>query len=117
MASKKPMDERVRAFVAAMLADCPENEDEHIDDIECDMEALADAVASEFAAQRLARRSQTFASPPQCPDCGKAGRHVGERKREILTTRGSAPLVEPKCYCPACRRHFFPSVDSIGPGR
>jgi hypothetical protein len=25
--------------------------------------------------------------------------------------------IEPKCYCPACRRHFFPSVDSIGPGR
>ena len=116
MASKKPMDERVRAFVAAMLADCPENEDEHIDDIECDMESLADAVASEFVAQRLARRSQASTSRPQCPDCGQASRHVGERTREILTTRGLAPLVEPKCYCPACRRHFFPSVDSIRSG-
>lgn len=115
MASKKPMDQRVRAFVASVLADCPENEHEHIDDIECDMEELADAVANEFIAQRLARRSQIFTSPPPCPDCGQAGRHVGDRKREILTTRGSAPLVEPKCYCPACRRYFFPSVQSIGP--
>lgn len=120
MASNKPVDERVRAFVASVLAERAENELEHIDDIERAMEELADNVADEFAAQLLAWRSEaatnTAAAGPACPDCGKAGRHIGQREREILTTRGSAPLVEPKCYCPACRRHFFPEVDSVGPG-
>jgi formate dehydrogenase maturation protein FdhE len=113
MAGKKPMDERVRMFVASVLAERPER-DEHINDIELDMEELADAVADEFAAQLLARQAQSKASAA-CPDCGAAGQHVGERQRAITTTRGSAPLVEPKHYCPACRRHFFPSVRSTGP--
>lgn len=116
MASKKPVDERVRALVASMLADCPENENEHIDDIERDMEELVEAVVGEFVTQRLARRPQTSTSAVDCPHCGKVGRRIGDRKREVLTTRGSALMVEPKCYCPACRRHFFPSVESIGPG-
>jgi hypothetical protein len=114
MASKKPVDERVRAFVASVLAERPERE-EHINDIELDMEELADAVADEFAAQVLARQAKAKASA-NCPHCGREGRPLGERQREILTTRGSAPLVEPKHYCPACRRHFFPSVDRAGPG-
>ena len=108
MARKKPVDERVRVFVASVLAERPENDDEHIDDIERDMEQLADAVADEFATQLLARQAKPAAKASDCPHCGKAGRHIGQRQRDILTTRGSAPLVEPKCYCPACRRTFFP---------
>jgi hypothetical protein len=114
MAKKKPVDERVRAFVASVLAERPEREDEHIDDIERAMEELADEVADEFAAQLLARQSNPLSGVPTCPDCGKGGRHIGQRERDILTTRGSALLVEPKYYCPACRRHFFPSVAAIG---
>jgi hypothetical protein len=97
-----------------VLAERPENEDEHIDDIERDMEALADAVADEFATQLLARQTKASPHAPTCPHCGQAGQHIGQREREILTTRGSAPLAEPKCYCPACRRHFFPSVAWLG---
>jgi hypothetical protein len=114
MASKKPMDERVRAFVAGVLAERPERQ-EHINDIELDMEELADSVADEFAAQLLARQSKTSAPiAATCPHCGQAGQHVGARERRITTTRGSAPLNEPKHYCPACRRHFFPSVRGTG---
>ena len=54
MAMKKPVDERVRVFVASVLAERPENDDEHIDDIERDMEQLADAVADEVQAALLA---------------------------------------------------------------
>jgi hypothetical protein len=114
MARKKLVDERVRAFVASVLAERPER-DEHINDIELDMEELADTVADEFASQLLARQAQKHSSAATCPDCGRVGQHVGEREREITTTRGSAPLVEPKHYCPACRRHFFPSVRGTGP--
>ncbi len=114
MARKKPVDERVRAFVATMLAERPDSEDEHIDAIERDMEELADAVADEFATQLLARQANAPTIAPVCPHCGKTGRRIGERKRDLLTTRGSASLVEPKCYCPACRRNFFPSVEPFG---
>jgi hypothetical protein len=114
MARKKPVDERVRAFVASVLAERPERE-EHINDIELDMEELADAVADEFATQLLARQAPANPSAATCPDCGRVGQPIGHAEREITTTRGSAPLVEPKHYCPACRRHFFPSVRSTGP--
>lgn len=116
MARKKPVDERVRAFVAAVLSERPDDKDEHIDDIERDMEDLADAVADEFAMQLLARQKASPHAASTCPHCGQTGRYIGQREREILTTRGSAPLVEGKCYCPACRRHFFPSVDPSGAG-
>jgi len=115
MAGKKPVAERVRAFVAAVLAERSGDEYGHIDDIERDMEALADAVADEFAAQVLLQPGKPAWRPPVCPHCGQPGRHVGDRERDILTTRGSARLVEPKCYCPACRRHFFPSVAGTRP--
>lgn len=115
MARKPLVDERVRAFVASVLAERPENEFEHIDDIERDMEQLADTVADEFATQLLARQAPPAASAVTCPQCGKPGRLIGQQKREILTTRGSAPLVEPKCYCPACRRSFFPEFASFRP--
>jgi hypothetical protein len=102
-------------LVTALLAERPDNEDEHIDAIERDMEELADAVADEFVTQLLARQAKASPSSPKCPHCGQTGQHIGPRERQVLTTRGSAPLAEPKCYCPACRRHFFPSVDPFGP--
>jgi hypothetical protein len=108
MARKKLVDGRVRAFVASMLAERLENEFEHIDDIEREMEALADSVADEFATQLLARQAEPVDRGTICPHCGKPGRLIRQEQREILTTRGSAPLVEPKCYCSSCRRNFFP---------
>ncbi len=115
MASKKWVAERVQAFVAAMVEERGPREREHIDDIERDMEELADAVADEFASQLLARQAEAIPVAAACPDCGRASQPVGERRRELMTTRGTAPLKEPKHYCPACRRHFFPSVGSVRP--
>jgi hypothetical protein len=120
MASQKQIHPRVKAFVAAVLAERPHDDTQTINDIELAMEELADAVADEFAAQLLARQAAADAaaakSGPTCPHCGRAGHSSGTRRREILTTRGSAPLVESKCYCAACRRNFFPSLPAFGTG-
>ena len=53
--------------------------------------------------------------PPHCPRCGFEGKHIKQHDRSLQTRRGlDVPLSEPECYCPGCRRAFFPSVQSIG---
>jgi penicillin-binding protein 1A len=40
------------------------------------------------------------------------------RERTVQTRRGlDVPLSEAECYCPGCRRAFFPSVETAGSGR
>jgi hypothetical protein len=35
----------------------------------------------------------------------------------VQTRRGlEVPLSEQECYCPGCRRAFFPSIETAGPG-
>ena len=70
--------------------------------------AAGDAASLEFFAQQLPKGVD---GPPQCPHCGGAGQHSKERERVLKTRRGlQTPLSEPQCYCPGCRRAFFPSV-------
>ena len=121
MAFKKSgsMDEQVRKFVAEVLAERGVREDEHIDRIEAEMEALGDAVAREFATALLVRhgeRTQGAVAAGGCPQCGGSLRPAGKRARKILTTRGAVGIEEAQAYCPACRRHFFPSDGAAGVG-
>lgn len=77
--------------------------------------AAGDAFSQEVLAQQL-----SLAQPeqPPCPHCGQPGQVLGERERQIQTRRGLlVPLKEPECYCPACRRAFFPSLATTGAGR
>jgi hypothetical protein len=110
--------ERVQAVVAEMLAmelgEDGDDSHETIDDIENGMVAIGDAVAREYALQKLARRMPPLASPPPCPECGQASEDRGPRRREIITRRGKVSITETKCYCPQCRRNFFPSDGRVG---
>ena len=114
MASHQAIQDRVQALVADLLAEELERDDELIDDIEEAMVELGDAVAREFAAQKLARRMEQAPPCPPCPDCQHPGEWVGERSREVLTRRGPVPICEAKYHCPKCRRHFFPSERPAG---
>lgn len=110
--------ERVQAVVAEMLAmELAEDSGdslETIDDIENGMVAIGDAVAREYALQKLARRMPQSTPPPPCPECGQASEDRGPRRREIITRRGKVSITETKCYCPQCRRNFFPSDRRLG---
>ncbi len=77
--------------------------------------AAGDAVSLEVFEQQLAESGM---GPPPCPRCGFEGKRIKQRDRTVQTRRGlDVPLSEPECYCPGCRRAFFPSVQSSGAGR
>jgi hypothetical protein len=77
--------------------------------------AAGDAVSLEVFEQQLAESGM---GPPHCPQCGFEGKHIKQRERTVQTRRGlEVPLNEQECYCPGCRRAFFPSVQSFWPGR
>jgi len=73
-----------------------------------------DAVSLEVFEQQLAKCG---IGNPHCPHCGSEGWRVKQRDRTVQTRRGlDVPLDEQEYYCPGCRRAFFPSVQSSGPG-
>jgi transposase len=118
MATNKAIEERVKALVAELLAD-EESEglnakDENINDIEEGMVRIGDMVAREFGRRKLATHMSRPSEDPQCPRCGHAGEHQGERTRNVITRRGEVPLTEAKYRCPKCRRLFFPSDHRVG---
>jgi hypothetical protein len=77
--------------------------------------AAGDAVSLEVFERQLAESGM---GPPHCPHCGFEGQRVKQRDRRVQTRRGlDVPLREQECYCPGCRRAFFPSVPSSGAGR
>ena len=77
--------------------------------------AAGDAVSLELFEQQLAESGM---GPPHCPKCGFEGQRIKQRDRTLQTRRGlDVPLHESECYCPGCRRAFFPSVQSLGAGR
>jgi hypothetical protein len=77
--------------------------------------AAGDAVSLEVFEQQLAESGM---GPPHCPHCGFEGQRIKQRDRTLQTRRGlEVPLREQECYCPGCRRAFFPAVQSSRSGR
>jgi hypothetical protein len=77
--------------------------------------AAGDAISLEVFEQQLAESGM---GPPHCPRCGFEGKRIKQRERTVQTRRGlEVPLREQECYCPGCRRAFFPSLPSSGAGR
>jgi len=44
-----------------------------------------------------------------CPDC-QTSCVVATGQRTVASLDGPVEMIEPKAYCPACRRAFFPSA-------
>ena len=77
--------------------------------------AAGDAISLEVFEQQLAESGM---GPPHCPRCGFEGKRIKQRERRLQSRRGlDVPLSEQECYCPGCRRAFFPSVQSSRFGR
>ena len=63
-----------------------------------------------------AQQGQLLGEKQPCPRCGKLCT-VGSEERSLRAKGGVVPLREPKCYCPTCRRDFFPSASGVEAGR
>jgi hypothetical protein len=123
MATIEQFQTRVRRAVREALqkvlaeGDVPEAEEgeARFTTIESLALAAGDAVSLEVFEQQLAESGM---GPPHCPRCGFEGKRIKQRDRTVQTRRGlDVPLSEQECYCPGCRRAFFPSVQSPGSGR
>jgi hypothetical protein len=67
----------------------------------------------ERAAREVAAREGTTAD---CPACGRSC-ELGHQTRTVQSIDGPIELLELSGFCPRCRRAFFPSAGSVGPGQ
>src|SRR5208283_49166 len=123
MATSEQFQERLRRAVREAVRKCladgdlPEAEEGEAGFTTIEKLALAagDAVSLEVFEQQLAESGM---GPPHCPRCGFEGKRLKQRDRTVQTRRGlKVPLREQECYCPGCRRAFFPSLPGSGTGR
>ncbi len=79
------------------------------------MEDVAVAAAQGLTAGALeeatAQQARQLGAEQACPQCGKLC-GVTEDERDVQVRGGSFQHCEPVCYCPACRRSFFPSTSA-----
>jgi len=80
------------------------------------MEEVASAAARGLAEGALEmatlQQGQLLGEKQPCPQCGKLCA-VGRADRPLRASGGVVRLREPKCYCPTCRRDFFPSASGV----
>lgn len=123
MATIDQFQERLRLAVREALqkvlaeGDLPQAEESEARFTTIETLALAagDAISLEVFEQQLA---ESGLGPPHCPRCGFEGQRAKQRQRSVQTRRGlDVPLSEQECYCPGCRRAFFPAVQRSGVGR
>ena len=123
MATIEQFQERLRLAVREalqkVLADGglpePEEGEARFTTIETLALAAGDAISLEVFEQQLAESGM---GPPHCPRCGFEGQRSKQRERTLQTRRGlEVPLREQECYCPGCRRAFFPSLPIARSGR
>jgi hypothetical protein len=79
------------------------------------MEDVAVAAAAGLTAGALeeatAQQGRLLGAEQPCPECGcLCG--VAVKERPVLVRGGTFEHPEPTCYCPACRRAFFPSASA-----
>ena len=83
------------------------------------MEQVAQAAARGLTAGTLqeatAQQAQLLGDQQACPACGQSC-PVTTEGRPIDVAGGSFEHREPVCYCPTCRRDFFPSASAAEAG-
>jgi hypothetical protein len=123
MATTEQFQERLRRAVREAVQKClaegdlpgAQEGEARFTTIEALALAAGDAVSLEVFEQQLAESGM---GPPHCPRCGFAGQRIRQRERTLQPRRGlDVPLQEHECYCPGCRRAFFPSLPRAGSGR
>jgi hypothetical protein len=110
MATNKQIRERVESLARQLVEELGEVDESEgdcwLDAVENRAVEVSDALAAALMKAQSLRRPATEESA--CPQCGKTGRYVGNRPRELISRRGPATITEPEYFCPCCRKAFFP---------
>ena len=77
-------------------------------------QAAAQGLLQGTLATLLEQQAQALPDPQPCPDCQQLCT-VQHEPRPLDCLGGSVTYDEPVCYCPACRRDFFPSTAQFAP--
>ena len=77
---------------------------------------IGDEVARQLCEHELVGRGEraieeTFA---KCPDCGEPSMRCTAEPALLQGMRGELAFRQPRYYCPACRRAFFPDGRFVG---
>ena len=116
MASSTELGRRIDEFVRALaeeFGELPESDEPLMTRIEDWAIDIGDAVMTRAMERELEARGATD-SRECCPTCGRPGYRKGNRRRLLQTRRGKVHLEEAECYCPGCRKSFFPAVQAAG---
>ncbi len=110
MATSEQMRERIETLARQLAEEFGEVGDADgdcwLDGVENRAVELGDALTAALIKKQSQRQSADVESA--CPQCGKTGRYVGDRQRELISRRGPVTIAEPEYFCPCCRKAFFP---------
>lgn len=111
MATNREIRRRIEEFAAQLCEELGEVDSSEgdcwLDAVENRAVELGDAMSSAMIARQSAKNAGAR-EESACPQCGKTGRYVGNRQRELIARRGPVTITEPEYFCPCCRKAFFP---------
>ena len=107
--------ELAKLLYEGILEEPKEGEELTFAQIEARAHEAGRQVARRATEQAVQTHAERFDGLQPCPCCGQLC-DVAARKRKILTVDGPVELTEPACYCPTCRRAFFPSAGPVEVG-
>jgi hypothetical protein len=116
MANSTKLQRRIDEFVrelAEEFGELPESDEPLMTQIEDWATEIGDAVMIN-AVQRKLESAVLTDKQECCPTCGRPGCRKGNRGRLLQTRRGKARLEDVEYYCSACRKSFFPDLQTAG---
>ena len=75
--------------------------------------AAARGLTSGALEEATSQQARLLGTEQSCPQCGRLC-GVDREERPVQVRGGLFEHQEPKCYCPTCRRSFFPSEQESG---
>ncbi len=81
-------------------------------DLEQFLRPMVAALADGFLTVSAEEQTQRLANTLPCPTCGRECSR-SEQERTLRGEHGSFTWSEPQCYCPHCKRSFFPSANRV----
>lgn len=106
---KTRLEAQARAVIAELLAQKKPADEISLTEIEQVVRQAGQAFQQALTAELVqASAQQVERAVPSCPECGRAMKAKGKRRRRVAAETGEVQLVREYYYCADCRRRLFP---------